>query len=116
MRTVEQVGDFAGRVGAKRVELAPCKLSSLAERLNDGGLPDGEVTVSSGVGDNAVYDLGIPSVEVIVVPGTKMDFTGSLYRQRAVSVKFNFFCGAVGYVALGCDFSDGTRRGFSDAT
>jgi len=28
-----------------------------------------------------------------------MDFTGSLYRQRAVSVKFNFLCGAVRYVA-----------------
>ena len=46
MRTVEQVGDFAGRVGAKRVELAPCKLSSLAERLNDRGLPDGEVVAN----------------------------------------------------------------------
>ena len=46
MRTVEQVGDFAGRVGAKRVELAPCKLSSLAEGLNDRGLPDGEVVAN----------------------------------------------------------------------
>ena len=46
MRTVEQVSDFAGRAGAKRVELAPCKLSSLAERLNDRGLPDGEVVAN----------------------------------------------------------------------
>jgi hypothetical protein len=29
--TVEQLDDFAGWVKAKRVELAPCKLSSLAE-------------------------------------------------------------------------------------
>lgn len=46
MRTVEQVSDFAGRGEAKRVELAPCKLPSLAERLNDGGLPDGEVVAN----------------------------------------------------------------------
>ena len=42
--TVEQVDDFAGRVKAKRGEPAPrATLSSLAERLNDGWLPDGEV-------------------------------------------------------------------------
>jgi hypothetical protein len=29
---------------------------------------------------------------------------------------FQLVCGAVGYVALGCDFSDGTRWRFSDAT
>ena len=45
--TVEQVDDFAGRVKAKRVELAPrTTLSSLADRLNDGRLPDGEVVAN----------------------------------------------------------------------
>jgi hypothetical protein len=45
--TVEQVDDFAGRVKAKRVEFAPrTTLSSLAERLNDGRLPDREVVAN----------------------------------------------------------------------
>jgi hypothetical protein len=39
--TVEQVDDFAGRVrGEAPRTSSPCKLSSLAERLNDGRLPD----------------------------------------------------------------------------
>jgi hypothetical protein len=45
--TVEQVDDFAGRVKAKRVEFAPrTTLSSLAERLNHGRRPDGEVVAN----------------------------------------------------------------------
>ena len=45
--TVEQVDDFAGRVKAKRVEFAPrTTMSSLAERLNDGRLPDGEAVAN----------------------------------------------------------------------
>lgn len=45
--TVEQVDDFAGRVKAKRVEFAPrTTMSSHAERLNDGRLPDGEVVAN----------------------------------------------------------------------
>jgi len=40
---VEQVDDFAGRVKAKRVEVAPgTTMFSLAGRLNDGRLPDGK--------------------------------------------------------------------------
>ena len=40
--TVEQVDDFAGRVKAKGVEVAPgTTMFSLAGRLNDGRLPDG---------------------------------------------------------------------------
>jgi len=46
---VAQVDDFAGRVKAKRGELGPrTTLSSLADRLNDGRLPDGEVAAKSG--------------------------------------------------------------------
>ncbi len=45
--TVEQVDDFAGWVKAKRREFAPrTTMSSLAERLNDGRLPDGEVVAN----------------------------------------------------------------------
>jgi hypothetical protein len=45
--TVAQVDDFAGRVKAKRVEFAPrTTLSSLAGRLNDGRLRDGEVVAN----------------------------------------------------------------------
>ncbi len=45
--TVQQPDDFASRVKAKREELAPCKLSPRAERLNDGRLPDGEVVAGN---------------------------------------------------------------------
>lgn len=45
--TVAQVDDLAGRVKAKRVEFAPrTTLSSLAGRLNDGRLRDGEAVAN----------------------------------------------------------------------
>jgi hypothetical protein len=57
--TVEQVDDFAGRVKAKRVELAPrTTLSSLADRLNDGRLPDGEVVANLESEIRKLYEVG----------------------------------------------------------
>ena len=57
--TVEQVDDFAGRVKAKRVEFAPrTTLSSLAERLNDGRLPDGEVVANLESEIRKLYEVG----------------------------------------------------------
>jgi hypothetical protein len=45
--TVEQVDAFSGRVKSKRVEFAPrTTMSSLAETLNDGRLPNGEVVAN----------------------------------------------------------------------
>jgi hypothetical protein len=50
---------FAGRVKAKRVELAPCTtLSSLADRLNDGRLPDGEVVANLESEIRKLYEVG----------------------------------------------------------
>jgi hypothetical protein len=65
---VEQVGDFAGRVGAKRVELAPCKLSSLAERLNDRGLPDGEVVANLESEIRKLWEVGGRRFRVALLP------------------------------------------------
>jgi hypothetical protein len=44
---VRQVGDVAGRAKAKRIEFAPRTTQSvLAERLNDGRLPDEDVVAN----------------------------------------------------------------------
>jgi hypothetical protein len=60
---VAQVDDFAGRVKAKRGELGPrTTLSSLADRLNDGRLPDGEVAAKSGERDPQAVRSGRATV------------------------------------------------------
>ena len=57
--TVAQVDDFAGRVKAKRVELAPrTALSSLADRLNDGRPRDGEVVANLESEIRKLYEVG----------------------------------------------------------
>src|ERR1039457_2302913 len=56
---------FAGRVKAKRVELAPrTTLSSLADRLNDGRLPDGEVVANLESEIRKLYEVGGAVVRV----------------------------------------------------
>jgi len=67
--TVEQVDDFAGRVKAKRVEFAPgATLSSLAERLNDGRLADGEVVANLESEIRKLYELGGRRLRVALLP------------------------------------------------
>jgi hypothetical protein len=67
--TVEQVDDFAGRVKAKRVEFAPrTTLSSLAERLNDGRLPDGEVVANLESEIRKLYEVGGRRFRVALLP------------------------------------------------
>ena len=67
--TVEQVDDFAGRVKAKRVEFAPSTtLSSLAERLNDGRLPDGEVVANLESEIRKLYEVGGRRFRVALLP------------------------------------------------
>jgi hypothetical protein len=67
--TVEQVDDFAGRVKAKRVEFAPrTTLSSLAERLNDGRLPDGEVVANLESEIRRLYEVGGRRFRVALLP------------------------------------------------
>ena len=57
--TVEQVDDFAGRVRAKRMEFPPgTTLSSLAARLDDGRLPDGEVFANLESAMRKLYEVG----------------------------------------------------------
>ena len=58
--TVEQVDDFAGRVKAKRVQFALLRttLSSLAGRLNDGRLRDGEVVANLESEMRKLYEVG----------------------------------------------------------
>ena len=72
--TVEQVDDFAGRVKAKRVELAPrTTLSSLADRLNDGRLPDGEVGRQSGERDPQAVRGGFVISEASLAMVTRLE-------------------------------------------
>jgi len=67
--TVEQVDDFGGRVKAKRVEFAPrTTLSSLAERLNDGRLPDGEVVANLESEIRKLYEVGGRRFRVALLP------------------------------------------------
>jgi hypothetical protein len=67
--TVEQVDDFAGPVKAKRVKLAPhTKLSPLAERLNDGRLPDGEVVANLESKIRKLYEVGGRRFRVALLP------------------------------------------------
>ena len=67
--TVEQVDDFAGRVKAKRVEFAPrTTLSSLAERLNDDRLPDGEVVAHLEIEIRKLYEVGGRRFRVALLP------------------------------------------------
>jgi hypothetical protein len=67
--TVEQVDDFAGRVKAKRVKLAPrITLSSLAERLNDGRLPGAEVLANLESEIRKLYEVGGRRFRVALLP------------------------------------------------
>lgn len=67
--TVVQVDDFAGRVKAKHVELAPrTTLSSLAERLNAGRLPDGEVVANLESEIRKLYEAGGRRFPVALLP------------------------------------------------
>ena len=67
--TVEHVDDFAGRVKAKRVELAPrTTLSSLADRLNNGRLPDGEVVANLESEIRKLYEVGGRRFRVALLP------------------------------------------------
>ena len=67
--TVEQVDDFAGRVKAKRVEFAPrTTLSSLAERLNDGRLPNGELVANLESEIRKLYEVGGRRFRVALLP------------------------------------------------
>ncbi len=61
---------FAGRVKAKRVEFAPPRttLSSLAERLNDGRLPDGEVVANLESEIPKLYEVGGRRFRVVLLP------------------------------------------------
>ena len=60
---------FAGRVKAKRVELAPrTTLSSLADRLNDGRLPDGEVVANLESEIRKLYRVALLPTEI---PGSR---------------------------------------------
>jgi hypothetical protein len=67
--TVVQVDDFAGRAKAKHVELAPrSTLSSLAERLNDGRLPDGKVVANLESEIRKLYEVGGRRFRVALLP------------------------------------------------
>ena len=73
---MEQVDDFAGRVKAKRVEVAPgTTMFSLAGRLNDFRLPDGRWSpiwrrdaqaVRSGAGDSSEWRFCRPSFDDVL--------------------------------------------------
>jgi hypothetical protein len=65
---VEQVDGFAGRVEAKRVELSLRASCPLAERLNNGGLPDGEVVANLGSEIRKLCEVGGQRFRVALLP------------------------------------------------
>jgi cholinesterase len=61
--------EFAGRLKAKRVELAPrARLPAVAETLDDGRLPDGEAVANLESGIREVYEVGGRRFRVALLP------------------------------------------------